>query len=254
MNHEIVWMPINYVGPSQKLDWVDIGYFEPEPVIKSIISDRDNKVNYLRCPALKDYYANTFAIRCPVDITLSVETDGMGGKYLRSHEFDQVFYDTHVYDRPNENSFFHMASLQFSYLFVSESPIMMEMLPPTFSVSSAVANTRMVPGTFDISKWYRPISFSFEIIDDTKPLAFKRGDVLFYVRFITDKKVNLTRKIVGSESLEIVSAFEAIKFYFPKKSMAQNYDMAKSYVDAVKHKFFGHKKSCPFKNLFNNKK
>jgi hypothetical protein len=77
-----------------------------------------------------------------------------------------------------------MLSLHARYLFVADKPCLIEQLPPSMHLEECVQNMRVIAGTFDISKWFRPVESSFEVVDPTKVLRIRRGDPLFYVRLV----------------------------------------------------------------------
>ena len=108
----------------------------------------------------------------------------------------------------------------------------------------SLRNINVICGKFDISKWIRPTDFAFEIIDTSQVMQFRRGDPLFYVRFNTNKKVNLVRTDLTQDMLNVVRAQVGIKKYVPGNSMEKNYEYAQSWIDFNKDKIFG--KKCPF--------
>lgn len=240
-NINVYWTPWHW---SEK--WPKTAYFEPEPVIKSVAKSRNVEVEYLKCPSFQNYYRNTFLIRSPVDLTIRIQNMPGGGKAIGIDEFDQKFFDTHIHPRFDQNSVNSMVSIDFLYLFYSEESVILEQCSAAMEQTDFVKNTIQIPGEYDISKWVRAMGVAFEIIDDTKPLALKRGDPLFYVKFRTDKKVNLVR-VDQNETLETLeSACSKLKRYVEKNSLEENYEAAKPLIDVHREKLFG-KKSCPFK-------
>ena len=111
------------------------------------------------------------------------------------------------------------------------------------------SNINIIQGEFDISKWIRPVEFSFEIIDKTKPLIFKRGDPLFYVRFATDETVKLIRKPMTEELDFISSACIYAKDIIGKQSLDERYKSASGLINSYRDKLFGKKSKCPFSFL-----
>lgn len=235
----IYWCPFLLGG-----DWHNVGYFEPEPVLKYVISQRDNDVEYLKCPAFQKYYANTFVIKSPVDLELKIERDIVGRKILTTKNFNENFYNQHIFPRMAQNNFFSMFSLEFSYIFYSENSVIIEMLPANMEKTNFIKNTNLIPGEFDISKWIRPVSPAFEVIDDSQTLSIKRGDPLYYIRFRTDKKVNLIRVEQDNTIESIEKACARLKFFVSKNSLEENYKAASSMINLYKAKLF--RKKCPF--------
>lgn len=240
-NIDIFWTPWSWTEM-----WPKTAYFEPEPVIKSVLHSRGNDLEYLKCPSFQNYYHNTFLIRCPVDLTIFIQTNPDGSKSIGLKEFDQQFFDTHIHPRFNQNSTNSMLSIDFLYLFYSEESVILEQSSAAMESTAFVKNTVQVPGEYDISKWIRAMGCAFEIIDDTKPIELKRGDPLYYVKFRTDKKVNLVR-VDQSDTLEkLESSCSKLKKYVEKNSLEENYKSAESLINFHKMELFK-KKSCPFK-------
>lgn len=235
----IYWCPFLLDG-----NWHNTGYFEPEPIIKHVVSQRDNNVEYLKCPAFQQYFENTFLIRSPVDLNLQIEKDINGRKILTTKNFNQKFYNDHIFPRMAQNNTFSMFSLEFSYIFYSENSVILEMLPASMDSSNFVKNTNLISGEYDISKWIRPISPAFEIVDDSKLLKVSRGDPLYYIKFRTNKKINLIRVEQDSIIENIEKACSRLKFFVPKNTLEENYKAAASMINLYKSKLF--KKKCPF--------
>ena len=258
--HEVLWAPVDYVDGAifdphyyENLNWPNIVYYEPEPAFKAVIKDRDKSVQYLQCPAVQKFYKNTFAIRCPVDLTLKVDTDNAGNKILRSMEYDQHFYNLHIVNRFDQNKFYATINLEFNYLFLSNSPISIQVIAASLGTADFAKNIRIIPAEFDIGKWYRPVAPAFEIIDENIPLKFNRGDITHYVKFNTNDNVVLKRFEIDQDLRNSLSAFVKVKNYVPKNNMEQNYEMAAPYIDVIRNKLFKTKR-CPFKNLFDKSK
>jgi|688.fasta_scaffold357100_1 hypothetical protein len=235
----IYWCPFLLGG-----DWHNVGYFEPEPVLKYITTQRDTEVEYLKCPAFQEYFSNTFLIRSPVDLQLQVEKDTDGRKILTTKNFNQKFYNDHIFPRMAQNNVFSMFSLEFSYIFYSEKSVIIEMIPASMEKTKFIQNTNLIPGEYDISKWIRPVSPAFEIVNDSEMLSISRGDPLFYIRFKSDKKINLIRVEQDSIIENIEKACARLKFFVPKNTLDENYKAAKSMINLYKPKLF--KKKCPF--------
>lgn len=228
--------------PDYDFNELQFVFFEPESLFKHLQDTRKGTV-YLKCPAFQDYIKNTFVIKAPLDLEISVNRkkgtiDVVGipqeyGKFIinRIDEFEPT--------NPYVISIFPV------YLFYSNDNIHLESMPATMELNDSISNTMLIPGTYNISKWIRPIDFSFEVKDDTQKIKFKRGDVLFYVKFRTDddSKVELERTQMTEElNVAMRSCFNmkrAIKS-LPLKIL---YSMSESFLKTLS---FKKPKKCPF--------
>ena len=131
------------------------------------------------------------------------------------------------------------------YAFYSNSNIQLESIHPFMEINDSITNTILIPGVYNISKWIRPIDFSFEIKDDTKRIKVKRGDVLFYVRFITkdDSKVELERTAFTEELDKAMKSCFNVKEIIKNVPLKTLYSMAESFMRTLS---FKKPKKCPF--------
>jgi hypothetical protein len=231
-----------------KLDYTDIlniSLIPLESVLKSVTKIRQTE--YIKCPAFIDYYKNCFLVRSPFDITLDVKKDEKGKKYFSTEDKKTKFYDDNVTDRIKENSLFSMLSIEYGFTFYSSSSLVIEQIPAMLHMHEAefLKNIMMIQGTFDIGKWYRPVNYAFEIIDDNKSINIKRGDPLFYIRFLTKEKINFVYDFDNIHVDKLVSSCTTVKSFFPSLKMEDNYNMAKYIIKNFKNKIFK-KSKCPF--------
>lgn len=248
---DVHWVPIagKTAYDMRRLSTVsDMLWFEPEPVLKHIVQERDKHVAYLKCPAFTDVYKNVFMVRSPMDITLSVVRDDKGNCIIREHSQSPEFFNDFIMHRTSQNSRFPMASISIGYLLYSEKSVELEVMHPTLSshISTGMRGISLIYGKFDISKWIRPLEFAFEIHDDTDRIEIKRGDPLYYFRLHTDKKVNFVRKDINSTEpiFKIIESSLSVKSYIAGNSLEQNYKLAEPLLKRSRDKLFG--KKCPF--------
>jgi hypothetical protein len=244
---EVLWCPaLALDNAPEKQTWKNIGYFDPEPVLKDIILSREKQADYLVCPAYNAYFKNTFIIRSPIDIVVRYEKNQDGTSTIKTDRHDQEFFEDMFNVRQGQNSSYPMLSLNSFYLFLSNESMILESIPAFFHSTTLLQNTRVIPGTFDIGKWWRPVDFSFEVLDETKPLVFKRGDPLFYVRLISNENIKLTRTEFSPEIKSAMYSCTGLKRFVPRASLEENYEAAKSYLGYLKSKIFPKKSKCPF--------
>jgi hypothetical protein len=221
--------------------WKNFLLLDPEKLSQNIKEEIKGD-DYLKCPAFLEYIKNVYVIKAPLDLDLVVKYLPNGEKTISTLQYDQLFFDSVVMSRLNQSKD-SMLSINFSYCFFSDKPVLVESLPAFMHKTELVKNIICIPATFDISKWIRPIDFTFKIIDDTKTISFKKGDPLFYIRFHTDDKI-VMEKIVESEELKkLKTACLQLKRVIPNNTLQKNYEYAKDFLQLVKRKVF---KKCPF--------
>ncbi len=194
----------------------DLGllFYEPELLLPEIVKIRNSA--YIKCPAFLDYFKNTYLIRSPIDIKINYENG-----YLSISPQNQKFFDNYFKHRGHQisESDPFLMSMHLYYLFIADKDCIVEVLPASFhNISSKI---RLIPATFNINKWFRPISFAFEFINESEPLIIKRGDPLYYVKFRTpdDKKINMKEKNFDESTLNAVHACVNLKNALPNRPL-----------------------------------
>jgi hypothetical protein len=216
----------------------------PAPALPEIITSRDvsNRGHFTKCPAFTQYYKNTYVIKSPIDIEFMYDPVT---KLLSIFPQGQSFYEENIVYRGHivgKNDDFLM-SFTLNYLFIADKSCAIELLPCGMHKSNFVDNTRIIGGTFDINKWYRPIEMAFEFKNPLAPIKIKRGDALAYVRFLpkNNSKIKLQHKNFSKETLDTVNACLFVKDSANKFSL----EMLYKFSERIRNKLWFNKK-CPF--------
>lgn len=231
------------VVPVRHDNAMTLAYPFPDQAFKCIVKNRSKTTEFLKCPAVQDFFKNVFVLRSPVDLTIVIDVDGS----IRIEEQNQMFFDNFIINRTTPEDNYRCLSLNFNTLFTTESDVEMEQFPAFMEENDFVQNTRIVPGKFNIGRWIRPLEFSFEInsSEEMKKIKIKRGDALCYVRFLTDEKVVIEQSDFTQDLYNVISACTGLKRFSPGNTLEQNYEVAKSYMKVIRRKIFGSK--CPFR-------
>ena len=174
----------------------------------------------VKCPAFRNYYKNTLVVRSPNEMTISA--NGNGGWNI------EVVAPPHR----NVNEFFrvrddYLISLSVHHFFWSETPLLIEQLHPIWMDGDVASYTQSVSGTFDISKWIRPLQPSFKLPNPSviKKIKINVGDPLYVVRIaslenIEFRRFSMTQKLEETiiQSMAVSSAaptfFRSIQNYY----------------------------------------
>lgn len=244
------WTPFvhNEGNPSESFgyfsEWQHVAVQPPDPAYKSIAADRPGS-DFLPCPGIAGYFKNTFIVRSPIDITITVKPDI---KAVSVEGFDQKFYKEWVVKRPNDfiNPQRPIVTLGPKMVFVADEDVMLEALPAMLHDTPALRKIHLIPGSYNIHRWMRPVDFTFEVLDTSEPIVFKRGDPLFYVRFVDpkDRAVELERIEQNDDLLKTMYGMVVLKNYVKNVKLNKLYEMAH---DWIKNKtWLPKKKRCPF--------
>lgn len=239
----VCWTPY-FCGPNKKDNYhnpfneIQILFTEPQPLLKEISRIHKDK-DFIACPSMLESCRNVFVINAPMDADITIATEN-NTMFVTGHGWSQEYYDS--FCRVQSGG---VVSIPPTYVFYSTEPVIMEMLPVFLLPSTSIENTMFVPGSMDISKWIRPVDFSFVVRDPAKPITIRRGEPLMFVRFTTKnkQKVVLERVESTSELNNMVHSCAMLKHRVTGLKLPELYNMAKLHID----RFLGRKvKKCPF--------
>lgn len=242
-NTTVYWAPWNH---SVETNMAQILFSEPISVLKDI-GEIHKGNNFFQCPAVTDYCKNTYAIKSELDIELSYNKDT---GWVSSSIPSQAFFDEFVFVEPKMDWVKTVRiTLPSRHVFYSDDDIQAELIPAYLQGSRVPENINVVPGTFNISKWIRPLECSGIILDLDKPIKIKKGDVLYYVRFIpkTDSKITLERVALTEDIKQITFACLFVKELKKKLPLSAMYILAEGAMGVFKR---NRKPKCPFSRLW----
>lgn len=214
----------------------EITFFEPVLLLKELTQARQTS-NYMNCPAFVDYCRNTYVIKAPFDLTITVDATS---KHMEVTGTNQAYFEEFFRNRGDERSDTdpYMVTAPPRYLFYSFDSVEMESMPAFLQANQSLENANLIPGRFNIGKWMRPVEFTFELKDHKKTIHVKRGDALFYVRFTSTKnpqeKVTLERVVMTKEMTYAIQGCVRTKDAIPKLTLPALYEMAEPFFNLIK--------------------
>jgi len=209
----------------------------PEKVNKRFyergIKDKDffnsAAINY--CPAFNTELKNLYAIKSIYDYSFTVNNDG----FCRSEMYDQEFFNNHIIIRSIDNKFFSFLN---KYIFFTdeESLNMTAYEYPVFEENEITKRCMMVSGKYDIGKWFRPLEFPFILKKEFDTFTVNNEDVLYYLRFHTDKNINLKQFIMTDNLEKFWMNQRRMSFYKTKpfRELSNFYDLFKNKKQILK--------------------
>ena len=179
---------------------------EPKSVLKNFIGEKKStNIELNRCPAFKDYLNNVYKLESIYDYEFEIK-DGR----VISSIYDQKFFDKHVLVRSIEDKSFSFSN-NFIF-FTEEDSLKMSLSAPILEDSDIAKNCMVVPGKFDIGKWFRTIDLAFYLRKDINIFKIKEGDALNYITFDSNKKIIFKQFMMNDKIKEYLIAVNNAKF------------------------------------------
>lgn len=199
-------------------------YQEPDSLYKDIIKDKNRSNdynNYLDCPAVIKSMQNTFIVRNPWTSTIKV--DYHRGVFSNEHGVEDSIAE-HFSPKPNSRTR-PMFNVYHNYLFFCDDDLEITTTPAYMHTSEYQTKCMYIPGTFNISKWLRPVEGAFEMQMPFTELNLKHGDPMYYVKFNTTEAVKLVRFDLTPELWNMSQGCVHHKKYEPAKSLSYLYKL-----------------------------
>jgi hypothetical protein len=191
----LYWAPAHGLGSQY-----DYGHLYPEPLtlyeeLTPYKADlKDNRDDYLRCPAVSNRLKKTFVFRSVTNTNVRV-IDQSHVSYEITSDDDQRRHQTTVelLHKPTLND--HLL-LNYSHpviFFTDVESLTVSITAPFFQKTAHSQYGVIVPGEFDVAKWFRPMNFEFQLWEGVDELRVPVGDPLAYFECQTDAKVVLRK-------------------------------------------------------------
>ena len=151
---------------------------------------------------------------------------------IQLKDFNNNKYTLKNYDKfITTNSIIHNLNTNYNlnydpgYVFFSEEPVNIEVMSPFMHRSGFNKNGYIVPGTYDISKWFRPLNPALQLYDnEDRVVESSKGDALMYIKFNCSDSVKLEKFYIDKELDSIIYGASGYKNYDPNRSLPYLYD------------------------------
>jgi hypothetical protein len=214
-NQAIVYWAI--VNETQNLKW-DTLYHKPENLLKTLskIKNKDAETTFLRCPASSQLLKNIFVMDNLLESEYKIYKDKIepvGKSYLS-------FQITHEPSLQNQKLLELSLPMVF---FTEEQDLEMSMTSPFFSYAPHMQYGSLVPGRFNINKWFRNVNLEFNLWDTTNVFKIKHLEPLVYFNFHTTKNVELKQFNLSKTAYKLMMTNMELTSMERLKSLAWRY-------------------------------
>jgi len=187
-----------YWAPATSVDDAfhgEINMMFPEPTnMFSYLVSRRSKFEKSRsifvCPAFKDKMQKTFVFKNAMECNFLYETDDTGWINFTDLKNFPIPVTRH---RAPGFDFGPSIVIETPYIFFADEDLEAVFSQPTFHEPGYTKYGTIVPGSFNIGSWFRPYLIELQMWKNSGELLIKEDEPLFYVEFLTKKKIKLVR-------------------------------------------------------------
>jgi hypothetical protein len=191
----IYWAPIS-TSDSDFPPNKNLLYQDPITLLKHwselSINDKNLSPSFVKCPAFQNISKNTYVFNCPIDSSYSYMAHSNKKEDVSLIPINLNALDAEVL----RDKIFNIGpsiNLNFRIVMFSEEPVEIMLTGPYLHNVEYTKNGSIASGQFDIGQWFRPIETEIQLYSNSGEIHFKKDEPLFYVKILTDKKINLAR-------------------------------------------------------------
>lgn len=200
----------------------NILFLEPKRLLNNIVEEtKDLKCERVksmwRCPAFNNLGKNTFYVENPLTTEFDIVDNTEKGKEL-------VYTGLHKYLcqlSKNGNTF----TYGLNYIFFSEDDLELMVTSPHFSKNVKYTKyARLVPGRYNISKWFRPVSLEMLFDDNQTHFRMEEYEHLAYFTFLTDDVVEMKRFDLNDNLRKISETCSDVSSWWANVPLVNRYE------------------------------
>jgi len=221
---KIYWSGYNEIQTS---DWTLL-YDNPKTLFDELDNQKSNNIdkksNIFLCPAVRNHTKNTLVIRNPSKQHIKIKK--IEGKPMVIPDNYNMLPSKVVRLENLENQI--LVQLFNSYIFFSEDENLNMTLTSTyFSKTPHIKYGAIVPGKFNIGKWFRNINLEFNLWKNISELIIEKGEPIAYINFDTEKEIELVRFDLNSKLIQFSKASAASPRWLPFATLKDRYKLFK---------------------------
>lgn len=204
---------------------------DPIPVLK--FYQENESATFRKCPAYINYYKNTFVVCSPIDCEIEINKEKGWANIIEPKNLPKSRLNPRFGDE-NESPY-PIFSLRINRLLVTTShkDVYVEQTEPVLEWDRAT-DIRVIAGNFNISKWVRPLELAFEQKTKNVKVVVKRGQPLYYMRFITsdpDDIVVLNKIEMTKDIFDDAQRCLAVKEFTSNSSLKYLYELRAKFME-----------------------
>jgi hypothetical protein len=184
--------PVVYWSPAfRQNDGTDRNmlYFDPVSLfdqIRPLKTEGPKSSNFLYCPAFSNFARNTFVLKNPITSTY----DFLNDVTIKGREINHLNSGAGRLPTIKDRK---MIEYGMNWIFFSEDDLEITLTSPYFENPPHLEYGSVVPGRFNISKWFRNVNVEYCLHPNVNTFSVQKNETLAYISFNSDEPVKLVR-------------------------------------------------------------
>lgn len=186
--------------------FTDESYFYPDPttmqseMIANKAKIKTGDVTFIECPAVSNKFKKILVFKSPLTFSHYFNSDTDENKPLTSNYIPM----TRIRERTLING--PIYNIKLGYIFFADEPLDVFFTPPYFHKPKYTKYGSIIPGEFNIGKWFRPFNTELQMWENSGEIHFEENEPLFYAELKTDRPIQLKRFAITPKLLNYLDA------------------------------------------------
>jgi hypothetical protein len=158
--------------------------------------NKENSQSFLACPAVSNHLKKILVVNSLKDSKHDIESNNVVSNNDNSYDLKNV--------RPKSIQDGFTFEYQTPIIFFADQPLDAIFTSPYFHKAGYTEYASLIPGKWNVGQWFRPFNFEVQFWNEDSKIVIKDGEPLFYVNFLTDKKI-IMKEFKQNEKLDYYS-------------------------------------------------
>lgn len=221
----VYWAPSNFNIEDES--W-NFPYLDPVPVMNTLASKASSS-DFISCPAFRDSIKNVYSFNSAFDEYTQLDPGLL--EFLQKDQNLLIPIDTQLripLSRVRKNSLDNHVNVLYdmSWVMFADEPLTARFTAPYAPATAPAEGAILASGQFDIGKWFRSFTLEYFLPLNTEHFGYDKDESLFYVQFMTDRKIVFKRFMVN----EKLASLEQEMIQSPRRygfglTLKQRYEM-----------------------------
>jgi hypothetical protein len=226
----VYWSPYSSADVKELGEW-NLMYPDPVNLFDELIKRRTvdakdrSPWSYLSCPAAAKRLKNTYVFKSSMSCRYYYDFTDPDNPIIQPQT--EQYYQFEVRRKPVLEDG-PVITLLIQHLFFSEESVEPLFGPPTMYRPEYQNYGTSIPGSFDVSKWFRPHVFEIQLWNKRGYLEIKEGEPLFAVEFTENRDIELKRFVCNNNLISYSnSCVQSTKMFGSFLPLVKKYDQFK---------------------------
>lgn len=195
----VYWSPAQFIPEEESWNFL---YQEPQSVSKKFYDLLYNNSSSTKCPAARFFFRNTYSLNSTIENSFEFPY----GLLYDVYEDPGMHYDLPVdsavkIGKSRENQMEGYVNLEYnhSWFFFCEEDLEIRYSAPYFPATSPIEGAMLASGSFNISRWFRPVNLEYYVPVDARSFHLKEDQPLAFVEFDTDRPIEFKRFMLNNK-------------------------------------------------------